>query len=122
MRDTESQSEEERRRREEAEAHSNANSMAYQVERQLRELGDRAPVNEGARAEHLILEIRELIRTQPGDFAKLRQLTSDLQQAGVDLSSRAYSQATSAGAQVDNTNNTQSAGADEVIDANLKKT
>ena len=47
--DAQSHSDEDRRRREEIEARNTADSMAYQVERQIAELGDRVPINEKAR-------------------------------------------------------------------------
>src|SRR5215510_7520095 len=92
VRDAQSHADEDRRRREEVEVRNNADSMAYQVERQLRELGDRAPANEKARAEQLINEVRELVRTQSSDVSKLRQLTSDLQQILYGLASAATAQ------------------------------
>jgi molecular chaperone DnaK len=112
-----SHSDEDRRRREEIEARNTADSMAYQVERQIAELGDRVPINEKARAEQLINEIRELVKNQSTDVSRLRQLTGDLQQAGYGLSSAAYSQATSASA----TGGGPSGGSDDVIDAEFKK-
>jgi molecular chaperone DnaK len=115
--DARSHSDDDRRRREEIEARNNADSMAYQVERQITELGDRVPVNEKARAEQLINEIRELVESQSTDVSRLRQLTGDLQQVGYGLSSAAYSQATSAGA----ASGGPSAGGDDVIDAEFKK-
>ena len=78
--DAQSHSEEDRKRREEVEARNTADSIAYQVERQISELGDRVPMNEKARAEQLISEIRELVKNNSTDVARLRQLTSDLQQ------------------------------------------
>ncbi len=68
---------------------NHADSMAYQVERQLRELGDRVPANEKARAEQLISEARAAIKSEPPDTARLRQLTSDLQQIAHGLSAAA---------------------------------
>src|SRR5438270_10806346 len=62
VRDAQAHSDEDRRRREEVEARNSADSIAYQVERQIRELGDRVPMNEKARAEQLIAEIRELVK------------------------------------------------------------
>jgi molecular chaperone DnaK len=124
--DAQAHSDEDRRRREEVEARNNADSIAYQVERQLQELGDRVPVNEKARAEQLITEIRDLVKNQSTDVARLRQLASDLQQAGYSLSSAAYSQATSAGAQGAGASGAsggaQSGGSDDVIDAEFKET
>jgi molecular chaperone DnaK len=115
--DAKTHSEEDRRKKEEVEARNNADSMAYQVERQLRELGDRAPANEKARAEQLINEVRELVRTQSTDVSKSRQLTSDLQQIMYGLSSAAAAQQ-QAGTQ----QQTEQRGPDDVIDADFRKT
>ena len=70
--------------REEIEARNTADSIAYQEERQVSELGDHVPMNERARAEQLILQIQELVKTNSTDVAQLRQLTSDLQQSDMD--------------------------------------
>jgi molecular chaperone DnaK len=117
-----SHSEEDRKRREEVEARNSADSMAYQVERQIRDLGDRVPMNEKARAEQLIAEIRELVKNNSSDVARLRQLTSDLQQVASGLASAAYSQASSAGTQGGGPGGTQPGGGDDVIDAEFKET
>src|SRR5438552_7504709 len=61
VRDAETHADEDRRRKEEVEARNNADAMAHQVEKQLRELGDRAPANERARAEQMINQVRELV-------------------------------------------------------------
>jgi len=113
--DAQSHADDDRRRREEVEARNNADSMAYQVERQLKELGDRAPANEKARAEQLINEVRELVRTQSSDVPKLRQLTGDLQQLLYGLASAA------AGQQQPGTQETKTPGPDDVIDADFRK-
>jgi molecular chaperone DnaK len=120
--DAQAHSEEDRKRREEVEARNSADSMAYQVERQLRDLGDRVPLNEKARAEQLIAQIRELVKNNSSDVARLRQLTSDLQQVASGLASAAYSQASSAGTQGGGQGGTQPGGGDDVIDAEFKQT
>jgi molecular chaperone DnaK len=123
--DAQAHSEEDRRRREEVEARNTADSIAYQVERQIQELGDRVPVNERARAEQLISEIRDLVKNNSTDVARLRQLTSDLQQVAASLSAAAYSQATSAGATGGApggaTGGGPPGGSDDVIDAEFKE-
>ena len=78
--DAQAHTEEDKQRREEVEVRNSADSIAYQVERQIQELGDRVPVNDKARAEQLIAEIRELVKKNSSDVARLRQLTSDMQQ------------------------------------------
>jgi molecular chaperone DnaK len=119
--DAQAHSEEDKRRREEIQVRNNADSVAYQVERQIQELGDRVPVNEKARAGQLINDIRQLVKSDSPDIAKLRQLTSDLQQMMHSLSSAAYSQATSAGAQDPRARGPQNAPTDDVIDAEFKQ-
>jgi len=122
VRDAQAHSDEDRKRREEIEVRNTADSTAYQVERQLRELGDRVPVNEKARAEQLIAEIRELVNNNSSDIARLRQLTSDLQQVGYGLAASAHAQSTAAGAQSGGSTGAQPGGDDDIIDADFKKT
>ena len=119
--DAQSHSEEDRKRREEVEARNSADSMAYQVERQISELGAGVPLNEKARAEQLIAEIRELVKNTSADIARLRQLTGDLQQVAYGLASAAAGQTTSAGSQGNRPGGTQHGG-DDVIDAEFKET
>jgi molecular chaperone DnaK len=125
--DAQAHSDEDRKRREEIEARNAADSMAYQVERQLRDLGDRVPMNEKARAEQLISEIRELVKNNSTDVARLRQLTSDLQQVAYGLTSAASAQE-GAGARTDGGGGRSegpppsAGGNDDVIDAEFKQT
>jgi molecular chaperone DnaK len=121
--DAQSHSDEDRRRREEVDARNHADAVAYQVERQISELGDRAPANERARAEVMINEVRELVKNQSTDIAKFRQLSSDLQQLASGLSSAAYTRAAAGGAQGpggQGQQETQERGPDDVIDAEFK--
>jgi len=121
--DAQSHSEEDRKRREEVEARNAADSIAYQVERQIRELGDRVALNEKARAEQLIAEIRELVKNNSSDVARLRQLAGDLQQVAHGLSSSAFSQQSSPTGRPGGTSGPQQGGGgDDVIDAEFKET
>ena len=118
---------EDRKRREEVEARNTADSVAYQVERQLRDLGDRVPVNEKARAEQLISEIRELVKNNSTDVARLRRLGNDLQQLAYGLASAAESQQPPPGGQAGGRGGAQPGGprpggSDDVIDAEFKET
>ena len=112
---------EDRRQREAVEARNQADTVAYQVERQLHELGDRAPMHERARAENLINEIRQLVQDQSTDMARLRQLSSDLQQLAAGLAASGYAQAAAGGAGSAGRNGPQrDSAADDVIDAEFK--
>ncbi|HEY2437459.1 MAG TPA: Hsp70 family protein, partial [Solirubrobacteraceae bacterium] len=70
---------EDRRSREEIDARNELDSVAYQVDSLLRELQDRLPVNEKARAEQLVADARQAIADQAG-MDRVRPLISDLQQ------------------------------------------
>ena len=118
VKDAQSHADEDKRRKEEVEARNSADSVAYQVDRQIRELGDRVPVNEKARAEQLISEIRDLVKNNSTDVARLRQLGSDLQQVAHALSSAAYSQASQTAAGPSGNGR----ATDDVIDAEFKQT
>jgi molecular chaperone DnaK len=116
--DAHSHANEDKQRREEIEGRNHADSIAYQVERQLQELGGRAPANEKARADQLIAEIRELVKGNSSDTARLRQLASDLQQIAHGLASA--SQAQAAGADASAGAGAPGAEGDDVIDAEFK--
>jgi molecular chaperone DnaK len=120
VKEAQSHLEEDKRRREEVEARNNADSIAYQVERQIRDLGDRVPVNEKARAEQIIAEIRELVKNNSSDVAKLRQLASDLQQVAHALSSAAAASGSNGPNRAPN--GAPRTGAEDVIDAEFKQT
>ena len=83
--EAEQHQEEDRRLRELADARNELDSAAYQVERRLNELGERAPAHERARAEMLVSDAREAIK---GDapLDRLRTLTAELQQVYYGLS------------------------------------
>ena len=122
IKDAEQHAAEDRSRRELIEARNAADSLAYQVERAIKDMGDRAPEHERARAESLINEIRSAIKDDSVGVERLRQLTSDLQQLSHSLASAAYSQesgaaAAGAGAGGGGTSGGAGGGDDDVIDA-----
>jgi molecular chaperone DnaK len=65
--------------RQEVDARNQLDTLAYQVERRLEELGDAAPSHERARAEMLVADARQAVQDQ-APIDRVRQLTDDLQQ------------------------------------------
>jgi molecular chaperone DnaK len=120
--DAQQHASEDRKRREEVEARNNADSMAYQVERQVQELGDRVPMHERARAEGMIREIRQLVQEQSTDITRLRQLSSDLQQLAAGLAATGYAQATAGGSDGEGQDGQRRRGTtdEDVIDAEFR--
>ncbi|GLY68841.1 molecular chaperone DnaK [Amycolatopsis taiwanensis] len=60
-------------------ARNELDSTAYQVERRLTELGDAAPPHERSRAELLVTDAREAVKSE-APLDRVRSLTSELQQ------------------------------------------
>jgi molecular chaperone DnaK len=124
VRDAQQHASEDKARRELVEARNMADSLAYSVERSIKELGDRVPAHERSRAEALINDIRSALKDDTTTLERLRQLSSDLQQVSHSLASAAYSQASAAGAGAEggpaggsNQDGSRQGADDEVIDA-----
>jgi molecular chaperone DnaK len=81
---------EDRRRRELVEARNQADSLAYQTEKTLRDLGDRVPAGERTNIESKLNALRESI--QGDDLSSIRQQTEELQNAFHALSQQLYAQ------------------------------
>ncbi|MEU8251933.1 molecular chaperone DnaK [Nonomuraea sp. NPDC048916] len=67
------------RLRQAVDARNELDSVAYQVERRLAELGDAVPVHEKARAEQLVADARQAIKEE-APLDRLRTLSGELQQ------------------------------------------
>lgn len=121
VKEAQAHAEEDRRRREEAEVRNQADSLAYQTERMLRDLGDRVPSDEKLRIEQAISDLRDAVNKN--DISLIRQRMEALQQASYQLSQRLYEQASQTyagtGAQTGGSSSSSS-GDGEVIDAEFK--
>ena len=80
VRDAEGHAAEDRQRKEASEERNAADSLAWQVERTLRELGDRVPAEERARCEGLIADLRKAIKEE-APVERVRTLREALQAA-----------------------------------------
>jgi molecular chaperone DnaK len=92
VREAEAHAAEDKKRREEVEARNEADTLAYQVERQLKDLGDKVPVHEKARIEQLLGDLRSALK-ENAPVDRIRTLSGDLRQAAYSLSQAAYGQA-----------------------------
>jgi molecular chaperone DnaK len=81
---------EDRRRRELVEARNTADSLIYQTEKTLRELGDRLPQADRSNIQNKIQELREVM--QKDDIATIRRQSEDLQNAFHAISQQMYAQ------------------------------
>lgn len=81
---------EDRRRKELVEARNNADSLAYQTEKTLRELGDKISSSDRDRIQAQINDLREAIKGD--DINSIRRKSDDLQHAFHAISQQLYAQ------------------------------
>jgi len=86
---------EDRRRKELVEARNTADALIYQMEKMLRELGDKVSASDRGRIEGIIEDLK---RAKEGDdTARIRQLIEQLQQASYAIGQQMYAQQQAAG-------------------------
>jgi len=96
IRDAQAHAAEDKARRELVELKNQADSLAYQAEKSLKELGDKVDSIERSRIEGLIKDLREAIAQE--DRNRIQQLSNDLQQAMFKVSQAAYGDGAAPGA------------------------
>jgi molecular chaperone DnaK len=79
-----------KKRREVIEVKNNADNLAYQIEKSLRELGDKVPAAEKGSIESKVSELKQA--AQGEDVDKIKKLTEELQHTFHALSQQLYSQ------------------------------
>ncbi|AVZ29592.1 molecular chaperone DnaK [Nodularia spumigena UHCC 0039] len=91
VRDAEAHAEEDRKRREQIDTKNMADSLAYQAQKQLQDLGDKVSSEDRSRVEGLVQDLREAINQD--NFERMKSLTNELQQALMQVGSAVYAQA-----------------------------
>ena len=119
--DAEANAEADKQKRSLAEAKNNADSMAYQVEKQISDLGDKVEANDKADVEKLIADVRE--KGNGEDVEAINAAIQALQNKMMEVSQKVYQQTGAQGGQEATDANTgaQNTGGDEVIDAEYKE-
>ncbi|HZO91692.1 MAG TPA: molecular chaperone DnaK [Chthonomonadaceae bacterium] len=118
--------EEDKKLRERAEARNRAETLIYQTEKNLKDLGDKAPSDLKMAVENNISNLRTALNGNE-ETSELQRLTSELEQSTYRLSELLYQQATAEshnghGEQEPGASTTPQAEADEtVIDTEFKK-
>ncbi len=123
IQDAERNRAEDQRLRQEVDARNELDSVAYQVERRLGELGDAVPSHERSRAEMLIADARQAVRDQ-APLDRVRELTGELQQVFHSLQAAAGASAGAGagpapGQPGDGGGGQPGSGDDDVIDADF---
>ncbi|NJR19756.1 MAG: molecular chaperone DnaK [Calothrix sp. CSU_2_0] len=127
VRDAEQNASNDKERREKIDRKNQADSLAYQAEKQIQELGDKVPEADKTKVEGLVKEIREAVAKE--DDEQIKRVMPELQQALFAVGSNLYQQQGGAeGANPDVGTDAGSAGGgdtsssgsgDDVIDADF---
>ncbi|HLO86797.1 MAG TPA: molecular chaperone DnaK [Nostocaceae cyanobacterium] len=91
VREAQAHAEEDKRRREQIDSKNLADSLVYQAEKQLQDLGDKVSPADRSRVEGLVKDLQEAINQD--NFDRIKSLTSELQQALMQVGSAVYAQA-----------------------------
>jgi molecular chaperone DnaK len=122
VRDAEVNASADKERRERIDLKNQADSLAYQAEKQISELGDKVPADDKTKVEGLVKDLREAIAQE--NFDRIKTLQTDLQQALYGISQNLYQQA--GGGEAPGADSGEapgggstSSGGDDVIDADF---
>jgi molecular chaperone DnaK len=122
VRDAEVNASTDQDRREKIDLKNQADSLAYQAEKQLSDLGEKVPADDKTKVEGLVKELREAIQAE--NFDTIKSKKEELEQTLYQISSNVYQQAGDggAGAEASAESSATSDGGDDVIDADFTET
>jgi molecular chaperone DnaK len=124
VKEAESNASNDKDRREKIDRKNQADSLAYQAEKQLQELGDRVPAADKAKLEASIAELKAAVASDNDD--EIQRLMPEVQNTLMAIGSNIYQQAGGDSGSSDNGNGNgdsgSSSGGEEVIDAEFSET
>jgi molecular chaperone DnaK len=126
VREAENNASTDKENRDKIDRKNQADSLTYQAEKQLQELGDKVPAADKTKLEGLIKELKEAVTKE--DDTEIQRLTPEVQQTLMAIGSNIYAQAGAAGDGSDDADGGTpppggaTGGADDVIDAEFSET
>ena len=121
VRDAENNASTDKERREQVELKNQADTLIYQAEKQVNELGDKVPAEAKVQVENFVKELKEA--KEKDDYDRIKSLISELQQALYSVGSAIYQQDAASGATGAAPEEPKSTGGDDdVIDADYTET
>jgi len=104
-----------------SEARNAGESIAYQVEKAMKDLGEKVPASDKEQIESRISELREVLQTD--NFDEIKRLTEEVQQASHALSQQMYAQQEeTAGPAGDNGNSPEAEDEGDVVEGEFRET
>ncbi len=121
VKEAERYAEEDKRKREIAETRNRGDSLVYQTERMLKEVGDKISADERQKVEAKLKDLKDALTGE--DVAKIGRAVDELQQASFKLAEAMYAKAgTPGGGKAPDGPPGGAKPGDEVIDADYKRT
>ncbi len=124
VKEAEKYAEEDKKKKEEVDVRNNADSLVYQTEKTLGELGDKISADEKASVQTEVDKLKELLKASPLDTEAVKAQTDTVQKSFYSISEKLYAQAQQAqqaqqgAAQGQQAGGTQQGpGGDNVVDA-----
>lgn len=115
VRESEQNSAQDKEKREKIDSKNQADSLCYQSEKQLTELGDKVASEDKTKIEGLISQLRLAIKDEK--FDDIKTLTTELQNALMEIGKKVYGSGSS-----ENQNPSSNTSDDSVIDADFSET
>ncbi|MGB2896753.1 MAG: molecular chaperone DnaK [Anaerolineales bacterium] len=106
-----------RKRRELADARNEGDSLAYQAEKALRDLGEKVPEKDREQIEEKVAALREVIQGE--DMSEIKRLTEEVKQASHALSQQMYAQEADTQAEEDDSQSKEDEG--EVVEGEFRE-
>lgn len=104
-----------------SEARNAGESIAYQVEKAMKDLGEKVPASDKEQIESRISELREVLQTD--NFDEIKRLTEEVQQASHALSQQMYAQQEeTAGPAGDNGDSPEAEDEGDVVEGEFRET
>lgn len=125
VREAENNASADKERREKIDRKNQADSLAYQAEKQLSELGDKVPAADKTKVEGLVKDLREAIQQENDE--RIQTLMPELQQTLYTIGTNIYQQQGGGGSDQgptsggDSQSTSGSSGSDDVIDAEFSE-
>jgi molecular chaperone DnaK len=118
--DAEAHAEEDRKAREAVEIRNNADNLAYQSEKQLRELGDKVPADQRQSLEEAVKKVRDSLAGE--DVEAIKQAMEELQNRFQSISADLYKQAAASQSTTPppESGGTAGTGDEKVVDADFE--
>jgi molecular chaperone DnaK len=120
VKEAERHAEEDKRKREVADTRNRGDSLVYQTERMLREVGEKISSDERQKVEAKLKELKAALSGE--DVAKINRAVDELQQTSFKLAEAMYAKAGASGGKAPDGSASGSKPGDEVIDADFKRT